>query len=235
MKQALSTTEFTEEFGDMMLNGLDTNGTYIPFRQNKGTGINVAIRPRVFRIAPNVLVFGGTMRVGFTLDEDHNPIKAVVVDLNDAAAVERLKDYCAGFSWLKQNRQRFSTILGVAVAASRYDYEETLETVNVDMVTQFVNRLERQYKKYNGDIGFQYKRKIVQALQAAWVIQMEGMFSEMPQAQKIPSSVVGTQSKLLNQAQDKHADNVISFKDKVAELLAAESAEAVVSGEENAE
>lgn len=225
MNTALSMNEFQEEFGEIMLNGLDSRDTYIPLRQNKATGINFAIRPIVSRASSGVVIFGGKLRVGFTLDENHQPVKVSVTNLNEEAAVARLKEFGSGWAWLKQSAFRFSTICGFAFAASQYDWElaEVALTEN-ELAKEFIERLERTYKQYNDGAKFQNKRRAIQALDAAWRMQATNVFRAMPQTVQLPPEIVGHQSKMLNEAQDSYGSNVVSFKDKVA-AMAAQSAE----------
>lgn len=225
MNEAISMEDFQDEFGEIMLNGLNSKDTYITLRQNKSTGINFSIRPIVSRSSDGVVIFGGKLRVGFTLDNQHAPIKTSVTALNDAAAFQRLKDYGAGFSWLKQNEIRFSTIVGLAFAASKYDWTlaEVALTEN-ELASDFIARLERTYSQYHDGAKFQNKRLVIAALDAAWRMQATNVFRVMPETVQLPETVVGYQSKLLNEAQDSYVGNVVSFADKV-KAMAEKSAE----------
>lgn len=219
----MTQTEFNEEFGDMMLHGLDSNSTYIPLRTNKSQGINVAIRPRVFRLSSNVVFYGGTLRVGYTMDEKHDILKQSVISINPDAAALRLKEFCKGFTWLKGDNQRFSTIIGVGIAASRYDGDAALIILEVNKVAEdFINRLERKYKQYN-NVGFtSHKSKAIKALNAAWLLQSgSDLYAVVPSAEQLPEKVVGLQTGVLNQAQDGYGGNVVSFQEKVEDLAAA--------------
>jgi len=218
----MTAAEYEEQYGEMMLNGLSSLGTYIPLRTNARMGINVAIRPMVFRADDQVVVFGGKLRVGYTLNPDKTPVKTKITALNDETAEDQLTQFCKGFSWQKQSCRRFSTIMGIGLAASKYDGEVALaKLVDDHLAFQFIDRLERTYKQYN-DATFPSKRKAASALQDAWLLQAQNpqVFAPLPEAVQLPEDVVGTTSKVLNQAQDKYYDNVVSFKQKVAELAA---------------
>ncbi len=235
MNAVLSSSGFDEQFGDIMLNGLDSKGTYIILRQNKRRGINIGIRPFITRVNPNVVLLGGKLRVGYTLDDNHQPVKVKVVDLHEKDAVLNLRDYCKGFSWLRESRRRFSTILGIGVAASCYDGDAALAAIEANEVAaDFIGRVERQYKQYNDGIGFKNKTKVIAALAAAWSMQLPSNFIPLPSATQLPDVVVGKQSKLLNQAQENYGKNVVSFTDKVA-AIAAQSAETQGAAEEDVE
>ncbi len=225
----LTQEQFTEQFGGLMLNGLDSEQTYIPLRQVKKSGINLAIRPLVDRISPELILFGVKLRVGFTLDEKHHPVKTNVVDMNQVVAVERLKEFCKGFSWIKADYRRFSTVLGIASVAGIYDRDNLLKKMEEEETAlNFINMIETQHKQYNDNIRFQNKGLVVAALDAAWKIQLQELFIDSPlQGYSVtPGQIVGESSKLLNQAnENSYHDNVIDFKDKVADM-AADAAEA---------
>ena len=164
-------------------------------------------------------MFGGKLRVGFTLDTDHNIVKAKVKDINPEVRIERLKDFCKGFKWQKSDPRRFSTVVGFALAASVYDGDKVLAHLEGNPVAKdFIERLESTYKQYN-DVGFtSNRRQAAQVLHAAWVLQAAQVFQPLPQTIQLPADVVGKTSTLLNQAQDKYHDNVLSFSDKIEEL-----------------
>jgi hypothetical protein len=209
---------FKEMFGDLMLNGLDSIQTYIPLRTNARYGINVAIRPMVMRASTGVVLFGGKLRVGYTLDDKHDPVKTTVTDISDAVKEQRLIDFCKGFSWQKQNAGRFSTIIGVGLAASTFDGEVALSVLEENQVaSDFINRLERTYKQYNGVTFGNNKAAAIAALNAAWVLQSKNprIFKPLPETKQLPAEVVGKQTPILNKAQDKYRDNVVSFQQKV--------------------
>ncbi len=210
--------EFNEKFGSIMLNGLDSTSTYIPLRTNARYGINVAIRPMVLRVSSGVVLFGGKLRVGYTLDEKHAPVKTNVTEISEDVAVKRLKDFCKGFSWQKGNHQRLSTIMGFGVAATKFDKEGILSGLEVNnTAADFINRLERTYKQHN-DVTFgNNKGTASAALDAAWVLQCDNpsVFSALQEFTPLPDAIIGKQSGLLNKAQDKYRDNVVSFQKKV--------------------
>lgn len=225
----LTVKQFETKFGGFMLNGLDSKQTYIPLRQVKKSGINLAIRPLVDRISSELILFGAKLRVGFTLDENHTLVKTNVVDISPTVAVDRLKDFCKGFSWINIDPRRFSTILGFASVAGIYDRDILLKKMDEEEITHnFINTLETQYKQYNSNIRFQNKGLIVAALDASWKIQVQNLFyggTDVGQS-TTPEIIIGESSKLLNQANEtKYDDNVVSFKDKVA-TMAADAAEA---------
>ena len=209
---------YKEMFGDMMLNGLDSIATYIPLRTNARYGINVAIRPMVMRASSGVVLFGGKLRVGYTLDGRHRPIKTNVTDISNEVKTQRLVDFCKGFSWQKQNQGRFSTIIGVGVAASAFDGPAALLALETnEIAVDFINRLERTYKQYNGVTFGNNKGAAIAALNAAWILQSNNprIFKPQPEFKPLPVEVVGKQTPILNKAQDKYRDNVVSFQQKV--------------------
>ncbi len=217
MTQIMTIQEFDEQFGAIMLNGLDSQATYIRLRGDKKTGINVGLRPVVSRISTDLLFMGGKLRVGYTLDETLNPIKASVIDLHPEQAANRLSEYCKGFSWQRGDQRRFSTLVGFAVAFGAADGNRALESLTENAIADdFIVRLENQYKQYNDGVGFRGRQRIAAALDAAWRIQMQTYFTIVPPA--IPDKVFGKTSKVLNKAQDKYHDNVVSFEKKVSEL-----------------
>lgn len=221
MNEATMTPEeFDEEFGEIMLNGLNSQSTYIPLRQNKRIGINVAIRPLVFRASDDVIFFGGKLRVAFTLDGDNKPVKTKVIDLHPETAAQRLEDYCKGFSWLRQDHRRFSTVMGLGFAATKYNGTEVMAKLESgEMVNKFVTHLENQYSQYNDGASFQSRRQIINALGAAWKIQAKAICYAKPKI--MPTEIVGHQSKVLNKAQNTYNHNVLSFADKVASMAVA--------------
>ncbi len=209
---------FKEMFGDMLLHGRDSNSTYIPLRTNARYGINVAIRPMVMRPSSGVVLFGGKLRVGYTLDAKHDIIKSNVTDISDEVRMQRLTDFCKGFSWQKQDPQRFSTVVGVGFAASAYDGAAALTMLEANEVAaDFINRLERTYKQYNGVTFGNNKSAAQAALNAAWILQSNNrsIFKPVPEFQTLPEDVIGKQSPVLNKAQDKYHDNVVSFQQKI--------------------
>ena len=208
---------YKEMFGDMMLNGLDSIATYIPLRTNARYGINVAIRPMVMRASTGVVLFGGKLRVGYTLDNRHRPIKTNVTDISEDVRMQRLTDFCKGFSWQKQDEGRFSTIIGVGVAAGLYDGPAALLALESnEIAADFINRLERTYKQYNGVTFGNNKAAAIAALNAAWILQSNNRQIFMPlQWQQLPEEIVGKQTPIMNKAQDKYRDNVVSFQQKV--------------------
>lgn len=209
---------FNEKFGDMMLNGLDSIQTYIPLRTSARYGLNVAIRPMVIRASAGVVLFGGKLRVGYTLDEKKRPVKTSVTDISDDVRVQRLTEFCKGFSWQKQDKHRFSTIIGVGVAAGSYDGEAALASLESnETAADFICRLERTYKQYNGVTFGNNRAAAVAALEAAWILQSEDprIFKPLQTFTPLPEGVVGKQSALLNKAQEKYSGNVISFQQKV--------------------
>ena len=220
----ITAQEYQDKYGDMMLDGLSSTDTYIPLRVNARYGTNVAIRPMVFRLSDDVVMFGGKFRVGFTLDGNEF-VQAKVVDLHSEQKMERLAEFCKGFSWQKQGSRRFSTVMGFGIAAGPYDGEAILAKLVEDQIAgKMLDSIEKTYKKYN-DVGFgPLKRKAVAALQDAWLLQAQNCFAPMPETQVMPDKVLGKSSKLLNKAQDKYHDNVVSFKQKVAEAKEKNSA-----------
>lgn len=227
--------EFKETFGDMMLHGLDSTRTYIPLRMNKNLGINVAIRPFVQRLSENLVLFATTLRVGYTMDGNHNILKKSVTDISKDVAADRLRDFCKGFKWLKGSSCRFSTIVGFAVAASLYDEDQTVIALEENNIAaEFINRLDTKYQQYN-DVGFSNKRKAIKALNAAWALQISNVFTSIPSSTQLPDVIVGMKSGVLNKAQKGYDGNVLSFEAKVAEKAAeaaAAEAEAEVDTEE---
>jgi hypothetical protein len=210
--------EFKEKFGNILLNGLDSTQTYIPLRTNARYGINVAIRPTVMRASSSVVLFGGKLRVGYTLDDKHKPIKTNVTEISDDVCIARLKDFCKGFSWQKVNPQRFSTIIGIGVAGGVYDGDAVRAALEENKIAEdFINRLERQYKQYNGVTFGNNKSAASAALNAAWILQSNKphIFKPLQEFKPLPEDVVGKQTPILNKAQDKYRDNVICFQQKV--------------------
>ena len=219
MHDAMTPELFEEKYGEWMLHGISSHHTYIPLKTNARVGINIAIRPLVLRLNNNSVLFGGKLRVGYTLDNELNPVKAKIVDLHWEDAEKRLQEFCKGFTWGKQSAARFSTIVGMAVAASPYDPEVLDKIVNDGLAAAMLNKLESTYSQYNDGQVFNHKRKAAAALNDAWLIQAEGMFQQPPEVQKLPEGVLGKATgKVLNHAQDKYHDNVVSFSKKVAEL-----------------
>ena len=209
---------FKEMFGDMMLNGRDSIQTYIPLRTNARYGINVAIRPMVMRASSGVVLFGGKLRVGYTLDQSHRPVKTNVTDISKDVRVQRLTEFCKGFSWQKQSEGRFSTIIGVGVAASAFDGTAALEALETNQIAaDFINRLERTYKQYNGVTFGNNKAAAIAALNAAWILQSNNprIFKPLQDFTPLPEGIVGKQTPILNKAQDKYSGNVVSFQQKV--------------------
>ncbi len=219
---SLTQKQFQETFGDMMLHGLDSNSTYIPLRVNKKSGINVAIRPFVTRLSESIVLFSVKLRVGYTMDEGHNILSKSATDISEDVAAGRLKDFCKGFTWQRADNRRFSTIVGFAVAASRYDGEQAAIAMEENnLAAEFINKLETKYKQYN-DVGFTAnKRKAIQALAAAWALQSDSVFTDLPTTTQLPDGIVGLSSGVLNKAQDGYHNNVVSFTEKVAALKAA--------------
>lgn len=224
MQDVITQDAFTEQYDEYLLNGLSSVATYIPLRTNARLGLNVAIRPMVIRANDSVVLFGGKFRVGYTLNADKTPVKSKVTALNPEAAVEQLQNFCKGFAWQKKSPRRFSTIIGVGVAGSVYDGAAVLEKVIEDnLALELLDKIERTYKQYNDGSTFTAKRKAATCLRDAWLLQADNpsIFKPTPDMVKLPQNVVGTASgKVLNQAQDKYYDNVVSFQEKVAELAA---------------
>jgi len=209
--------EFDEAFGDIMLPGLDSSGTYIPLRMSKTLGINVSIRPMVTRMADDVVLYGGKLRVGYTIDgKNFNPVETPTVNINKATAAKRLREFCKGFSWIKKDERRCSTFVGFAVAAGKHDGEKVLKKLEDGTTAKsFIDKLELTYKQYN-DVGFTLnKGKAIQALNAAWHIQSQYAFKKLPKP--LPDKVVGMESGVMNKAQPNYKGNVVSFQQKVAE------------------
>lgn len=225
MTEIITAEQYDEKYGDMMLNGLSSSSTYIPLKTNKRYGLNIAIRPYVVRQSAGVMFFGGKLRVGFTIDDNGEFEKAKIVDLHYEDRVTRLADFCKGFSWLKGDDRRFSTIVGLAVAAGPYDQEVLDKIIDDGLALDLINKLEATYSKYNDGQTFNSKRKAAAALADAWLIQGGEHIQPLPVATKMPEEVLGKTSKLLNQATDKYGENVVSFKEKVAELKAKYDAE----------
>lgn len=230
---SLTQKQFEETFGDMMLHGLDSSSTYIPLRMNKKTGINVAMRPFVTRISESLVLFSVKLRVGYTMDDGHNILSKSATDISEDVAAARLKDFCKGFTWQRADARRFSTVVGFAFAASQYDGEQAAIALEENgLAAEFVNKLEAKYKQYN-DVGFTAnKRKAIQALSAAWALQSDKVFTSLPTTTQLPDSLVGLTSGVLNKAQSGYQDNVVSFKEKVAELAAKAKAAEVDADEE---
>lgn len=214
--------QFDKEFGDMMLHGLDSNGTYIPLRTNKSAGINVSIRPMVYRLSEGLVLFGGKLRVGYTMDKPNSTPKKSVTDISQKVAAERLKNFCKGFTWMKADARRFSTVVGFSVVASIYDGKDALAAIEESqLAAQFLNKLEKKYKQYN-DVGFTAnKKKAIRALNAAWALQSNHVFiydTDAPTTSTHTKGVVGLNSGVLNKAHKNYKDNVVSFADKVEEI-----------------
>lgn len=220
MMEKLNPEQFYEKYEDFMLDGLSSSNTYIPLKSNKRVGINIAIRPYVLRLSDGVVMFGGKLRVGYTL-ENGEYVKAKIVDLHEEQRFERLREFCKGFSWQKQDHRRFSTVMGIGVAASLYDPEVLDKIVEDGLAMDLLNRLESTYSQYNEGATFNAKRKAAAALLDAWLLQAEGLFRSEPQVVK-SGPALGTTSKVLNKAQDSYTDNVVSFEAKVAEIKNAE-------------
>ena len=209
---------FNEKFGDLMMNGLDSKGTYIPLRTNARYGLNVALRPRVMRVSSGVVLFGGTLRVGYTLDEKHQPVKTNITDISDDVRMQRLTDFGKGFAWAKKDEQRFSTIIGMGIAASAFDGPGAINALETNQIAaDFINRLERTYKQYNGVTFGNNKSAAIEALNAAWILQSNNprIFKPLQDFTPLPEEIVGKQTKVLNKAQDKYRDNVVSFQQKI--------------------
>lgn len=222
MNEVMTQEQFQEKFGGDLLNGLDSNSTYIPLRANKKAGINVAIRPVIIRINQDTVLFGAKLRVGYTLDENHCPVKSSVTDISPDVSAQRLVDFCQGFTWRRADERRCSTIVGFAVAASQYDGAAILHKVYENpLVEKFIAGLEATYKDHNG-VGFAAcRRTAIAALRASWAIQIgtSGAFNPLPEIEVLPEDVVGEQtSGILNKAEDNYHDNVVSFSKKVKEL-----------------
>jgi hypothetical protein len=211
---------FQEKFGDMLLHGLDSIGTYIPLRKNARYGINVAIRPMVIRVSSGVVLYGGKLRVGYTLDAKHNPIKTKITDISPEVRYTRLQEFCKGFSWQKADEKRFSTIIGFGLAATKFDRDAVMEHLeNNNVAADFINRLETTYKQYN-DVGFgNSKAAAGAALHEAWVLQSnsKSIFKDWVEFVPLPKEVVGQKTPLLNKAQSQYHDNVVSFQQKVSD------------------
>jgi hypothetical protein len=231
MSKAITQEVFTEMFGDMMLNGLDSIGTYIPLRTNARYGLNVALRPRVLRVSSGVVLYGGTLRVGYTLDDKHQPVKTNVTDISDDVRIQRLQDFGKGFAWAKKSKERLSTIIGMGIAASAFDGPAAINSLETNQIaSDFINRLERTYKQYNGVTFGNNKAAAIEALNAAWILQSDNprIFKPLQEFTPLPEEVVGKQTKMLNKAQDKYRDNVVSFQQKIddwAEQAAQEAEE----------
>ncbi len=206
---------YQEKYGDMMLNGLGSSGSYIPLKTNKRSGINIALRPYMVRASDEVVLLGGKFRVGFTIALNGEFEKTKIEAINDEARIAQLKEFCKGFSWMKEDARRFSTLVFVGFAASEYDGTAALERIEGEgMAVEFIQKLEATYAQYN-DSKFTSVRKISAALNDAWMLKSAAVFSELPEVVQLPEAVVGKTSGLLNQAQDKCEDNVISFTAKV--------------------
>jgi hypothetical protein len=189
---------FNEMFGDMMLNGLDSRQTYIPLRTNARYGINVALRPMVIRASSGVVLYGGKLRVGYTLNEKHEPIKTNITDISDEVRVQRLTDFCKGFSWQRADAKRFSTIIGVGIAASKFDGLVALDALQENEVAaDFINRLERTYKQYNGVTFGNNKAAAIEALNAAWILQSDNpsIFKPLQEITPLPPQGSGQVSR----------------------------------------
>ena len=228
MSKTITQEVYKEMFGDMMLNGLDSIATYIPLRTNARYGINVAIRPMVMRASTGVVLFGGKLRVGYTLDNRHRPIKTNVTDISDDVKTQRLIEFCKGFSWQKSDHHRFSTIIGVGVAAGSFDGEAALAALETnEIASDFINRLERTYKQYNGVTFGNSKGAAIAALNAAWILQSNNprIFKPLPEFQQLPEGIIGKQTPIMNKAQDKYRDNVVSFQQKVTDWAEQEAQE----------
>lgn len=221
MIEKITAEQYYEKYEDYMLNGLSSASTYVPLKTNARVGINIAIRPYVMRLSDGALLFGGKLRVGYTIGDDGEYVKAKIVDLHEEDRFNRLKDFCKGFSWQKQDHRRFSTVMGIGVAASIYEPEVLDKIVEDGLALEFVNKLESQYSQYNEGLTFNAKRKAATALMEAWLLQAEGLFKPVPEMVKT-GPALGKTSKVLNKAQDSYTDNVVSFEQKVAELKNAE-------------
>ena len=172
--------EFDEKYGDYMLHGLSSHSTYIPLKTNARVGINIAIRPYVARLNSQVIMFGGKLRVGYTLDKNGYPIKTKVTDLHEEDAFNRLQEFCKGFSWQRQDFRRFSTVVGIGVAASPYDPEVLDTIVNDGLASELLNKLESTYSQYNDGATFNHKRKAASALNDAWLLQAQSLVQPPP-------------------------------------------------------
>lgn len=221
MQEALSPQEFDDKYGEYLLDGLSSTSTYIPLKTNSRLGINIAIRPYVIRDSRGVVLFGGKLRVGYTR-ENGQIVTTKITALNDEARVEQLRNFCKGFKWQKQSGRRFSTVVGIAVAAGRYDGEVVDQVIETKLAQKLIDSLESKFSQYNDDQSFNAKRKAAGALEAAWLIQAQKVFQPMPEAEKMSPEALGTTSKVLNKAQDGYHDNVVSFQQKVEELNNAE-------------
>ena len=158
----------------------------------------------------------------YTMDKKHLPLKATTTNISPDAAAERLKDFCKGFTWIRADERRFSTVVGVGIAATKYDGDKALSAIEEKaLAAEFINNLEAKYKQYN-DVGFSTnKRQAIKALNAAWVIQSQKVFVALPVAVQLPDDVVGMKSGVLNKAQEGFGGNVVSFNKKVADKTAA--------------
>ena len=221
MNEVMTQEQFQETFGESLLSGLDSISTYIPLRTSKKTGINVALRPVVIRLNKESVLVGAKLRVGYTLDDTHNPVKSSVTNISPEVSAQRLIDFCQGFTWRRADERRCSVIVGFAVAASQYDGEAILAKLYENPIAaNFVADLEATYKEHNG-VGFAAcRRTAVTALRAAWGIQIgtSGAFNPLPEIEVLPAGVVGQQTGILNKAEDNYHDNVVSFSKKVKEL-----------------
>lgn len=218
--EKINAEQFNEKYEDFLLDGLSSSNTYIPLKSNKRVGINIGLRPYVLRLSDGAVLFGGKLRVGYTI-EGGEYVKAKIVDLHEEDRFERLKDFCKGFSWQKQDFRRFSTVMGIGVAASLYEPEVLDKIVEEGLAMDFINKLEGTYSQYNEGQTFNAKRKIAGALMDAWGLQAEGVFKPVPEMVKV-GPALGKTTKVLNKAQDSYTDNVLSFEAKVEELKNAE-------------
>lgn len=198
--------DFQEKFGSMLLNGLDSKGTYIPLRVDEEAGINVAVRPIVLRVSDEIVLVGGKLRCGYTLNSSKNQIKNVTA-ISKAVEEKRLQDFCKGFTWQNQDSTRLSTVIGVGIAATMSDKQQVHQHMtDTNAAEEFINKAETTYKEHNG-VGFgTYKLAAIEILDAAWRVRNPLVFTEND---KVKNSV---------ELQHTPKHNVVSLTKKIKEL-----------------
>jgi hypothetical protein len=211
MIKILSPDEYQEKYSGLLLNGVDSLGTYIPLLIDDDLGINIAVRPLVARLSPEVVLFGVKLRVGYTVDTNHQPL-VKNIDISYNVKRQRLIDACLGFSWLKRNSERVSTIAGFGLAASDADGESIRELLVANSYAkELLNRLNIMYQKENEE-EWDITDVSVSALHDGWLLESIAQFKYVP---ALPDGVVGQHTDLLVQGADTYKSNVVDFKKKI--------------------
>ena len=212
-----SVEEFLEKYDQYLLNGRTDGAAYIPLKVDYDTGINISLRPYAERIDANMVLFGGKFRVAYMLDDWGHVIEGQVVDLHDEDKAKRLHDACKGFNWTRASAKRFSTVVGVVMAATQYQPEVLTKVVDLGIATELLDHIHNMYKE-NNDGEFENLKKAAACLQDAWMLQGANHFK---QASKLHPEVAGTHSEIINKGDDTYKSNVVSFREKVEQLQAA--------------